>query len=112
HPSAVRAADPGGSSAFSNAAAAVAPPRVVGRRVFYNHSAFDSNDPAITSADDGAIATNKQALLPGQTATFANYTSYSRGINGVMVDIADLPAGNSLTAADFSFAAGNDDDTW
>ena len=33
-------------------------------------------------------------LLPGGTATAANYTSYSRGINGVMVDIAG-PGGHA-----------------
>jgi len=62
---------------------------VVGRDVFYNNSFYDGNNPAINAADDEAIATNKQALLPGQTATFANYTSYSKGINGVMVDVAN-----------------------
>ena len=38
-----------------------------------------------------------------------NYTSYSNGINGVMVDITDM-AGTS-TDADFQFRMGNDDDT-
>ena len=37
--------------------------------------------------DDAAIATDKTALLPGETASLANYTSYSRGINGIMVDL-------------------------
>ena len=60
---------------------------------------FDGNDPAANAADDAAIATDKTALLPGQTATFANYTSYSRGINGIMVDIAGLPG--NVTANDF-----------
>ena len=58
------------------------------------------------AADDDAIASDKSALLPGQTATFANYTSYSRGINGLMVDIAGLPTGQ-LTASDFEFRVGN-----
>ena len=57
---------------------------VVGRYIFYSNSKFDA------ASDDNAIATDKQALLPGQTATFANYTSYSQGINGIMVDIAGL----------------------
>jgi len=81
---------------------------VAGRYVFYNNSAFDGNDPAANAADDNAIATDKQALLPGQIATFANYTSYSRGINGVMIDIEDMPG--VPTAADFAFKVGNDDD--
>jgi hypothetical protein len=81
-------------------------PAVAGRHIFYNHSAFDGDDAAAGAADDAAIATDKAALLPGHTATFANYTSYSRGINGVMVDIQGLPG--TPTAADFTFKVGND----
>jgi N-acetylneuraminic acid mutarotase len=84
------------------------PATVVGRWTFYNNSAFDGNDPAATAADDAAVAPDKQALLPGQAATFAHYTSYSRGINGVMVDLADLPSTATPTAADFVFRTGND----
>jgi hypothetical protein len=82
--------------------------RVAGRHVFYNNSAFDGGSAAAGAQDDGAVATDKQALLPGQTAAFANYTSYSRGINGLMVDVAGL-AGD-LTAADFQFKVGKDSD--
>ena len=88
------------------------PAAVAGRWVFYNNSAFDGNDPAANAADDAAVAPDKAALLPGQTAAFANYTSYEKGINGVMVDVARLPAGAEarLSAADFSFHAGNNAD--
>jgi hypothetical protein len=79
---------------------------VVDRNLFYNNSAHDGNNPAINAADDLAIADDKSALLPGGTATFANYSSYSRGINGLMVDIAGLPT-DRLTAADFDFRVGN-----
>jgi len=79
---------------------------VVGRHVFYNNSAFDGNDPAANAADDNAIAPDKMPLLPGGTATFANYTSYVRGLNGIIIDIGGLPA--QLTAADFEFRTGND----
>ncbi len=82
---------------------------VMGRYVFYNNSAWDDNDPNATAADDNAIATDKTALLAGDTATFANYTSYSRGINGIMVDIAELPA--TPTLSDFAFRIGNDNNT-
>ena len=88
------------------AAAAPAAATVVGRRVFYNNSAYDGNDPAATAADDGAIAPDKAALLPGQAATFANYTSYSKGINGVMIDVRNLPAAR-LQKDDFVFRVGN-----
>ena len=75
-------------------AAQVSP--IAGRWLFYNNSRYDahtgyiSGDPAINTYDDNAIATDKQALLPGGTANLTNYTSFSRGINGIMVDIIDL----------------------
>jgi hypothetical protein len=80
--------------------------RVVGAYVFYNNSAWDGNDPAANANDDNAIAIDKTPLLPGGVASFANYTSYSRGINGIMVDIAGLPG--TLTVSDFVFKVGND----
>nr|MBX2851210.1 hypothetical protein [Phycisphaeraceae bacterium] len=86
-----------------------APASIVGRHIFYNNSSFDSNNPAANAQDDSAIATDKTALLPGQNAAFTNYTSYSNGINGVMIDVADL-ASASLSASDFVFKAGNNDD--
>jgi len=76
-----------------------------GRNIFYNRSFFDGNDAAINANDDLAIATNKQALLPGQVATYSNYTNYSRGINGIMVDIAN--AAGTITLTDFTFKYGN-----
>jgi hypothetical protein len=81
---------------------------VVARQVFYNDSAFDGSDAAANAKDDNAIATDKQALLPGQTATFVNYTSYSRGINGIMVDVSNLPG--TPTASEFTFITGNSND--
>ncbi len=86
--------------------------RIVGRHIFYNQSAWDGNAAAATVLADGAIAPDKQALLPGQTATFVNYTSYSRGINGIMIDIAGLAG--TPTADDFGFKIGNNNDptTW
>ena len=76
------------------------------RQIFYNDSSWDS------SSDNAAIATDKSALLPGQTSAFANFTSYSSGINGIMIDIAGLVSSPSLS--DFSFLMGNNSnvDTW
>jgi hypothetical protein len=74
---------------------------VADRHVFYNNSAWDGNDPAAGLADDGAIAADKQVLLPGGPVSFANYSSYSRGINGIMVDVAGHPAGPVI--GDFGF---------
>ncbi|MCE5268513.1 MAG: M36 family metallopeptidase [Planctomycetaceae bacterium] len=85
---------------------------VVGREVFYNnskwdaHTGFPSGDPAANQYDDNAIAADKTALLPNHTANWASYTAYSRGINGIMVDIAGL-GGRTLTANDFEFRFGN-----
>lgn len=82
----------------------VAPPSsVAGRHVFYNRSSRDGNDAAADARDDAAIAGDKRALLPGGAATFGNVTGYTRGINGIMVDIAGLPG--PVGAADFSFRA-------
>ncbi|HZN69102.1 MAG TPA: ELWxxDGT repeat protein, partial [Tepidisphaeraceae bacterium] len=78
---------------------------VRGRHVFYNGSARDGFNRAANGRDDDAIAPDKLPLLPGQLSSFANYTSYDRGLNGVMIDMTGLPSG--LTAADFEFRAGN-----
>lgn len=86
---------------------------VLGRALFYNQSRFDGNDAGVNADDDNAIAGDKVAYLPGDgTATFANISSYSRGINGVMIDVANL--GGTLTAADFIFKVGanNTPSTW
>jgi hypothetical protein len=96
---------------------------VVGRHVFYNnskrdgHPGFAKGDPAANEFDDGAIASDKEAILPGQTGTFANYTSYPRGINGIMVDIQGLADPIAVADGDlseFDFRYGNDDtpDDW
>ncbi len=99
-------------------------PAVVGRHILYNNSAFDGYNPGANDGDDHAIAPppslydpaetdkqlGKQALLPGQTASLVNYTNYSRGINGIMVDIVGL-GDRAVTAADFAFKVGNSNDT-
>ncbi len=85
---------------------------VVDRHIFYNNSAFDDNDPDPSAADDNAIATDKMPLLPADSipATFDNYTSYSRGINGIMIDFVGLRVGYTPVAADFEFKVGNNND--
>jgi hypothetical protein len=108
--------------AGGEATAALGLATIEGRHIFYNDSEFDGDNPAANSDDDDAIAPpphmelpetphdelGKTALLPGQTATFANYTSYSRGINGIMVDIAGLNPEGTISADDFEFRVGND----
>ncbi|REK08461.1 MAG: hypothetical protein DWQ37_20300 [Planctomycetota bacterium] len=79
---------------------------VLGRALFYNQSSFDGNDAGINASDDAAIATDKLALLPDAgAATFANISSYRRGINGVMLDLSGTHP--NLSASDFSFRVGN-----
>jgi ELWxxDGT repeat protein len=88
------------------AATHTVPATVLAARVFYNHSAFDGGDAAANAADDGAIAHEKVALSPGQERVpgFDNVTSYTRGINGVMIDIENLPVVDALLGAnDFDF---------
>lgn len=88
---------------------------VTGRHVFYNNSIFDGSTPSAEAADDAAIAPDKVALLPGDVPSFANITSYARGINGVMVDVAGLAAdGTRIGVDDFDFRVGNsrDAESW
>ena len=88
---------------------------IVGRQLFYNDSprwdVTNNNLPGFS--DDNAIAPDKTAYLPGSgAATFANVSSYTRGINGVMVDLAG--AHGTITANDFAFKTGNNNSpsTW
>ena len=76
---------------------------VVGRNIFYNGSAFGD-----------AIATDKRALLPGETASFENYTSFDRGINGIVIDLTDATNTSAITPDDFEFSIGpgGDPDSW
>ena len=55
------------------------------------------------------LATSIVALMPGETASEANYTNFVFGLNRVVVEIAGL-ASNSLTTDDFEFRVGNTDD--
>jgi hypothetical protein len=85
------------------------PSTIVGRYLFYNNSSFDGNSAAANASDDNAIATDKTPLLANQQARFANYSSYSRGINGLMVDFDNLSG--TPTTADFQFRVGNSSST-
>src|SRR5258708_1697011 len=89
----------------SQSTAIVAAPAVVGRNVFYNESIFDGNNAASGPADDQAMATDKTALLPDRVAQISNFTSYAKGLNGLMVAIQN--AAGSLVLSDFDFAVGN-----
>ncbi len=73
-------------------------PGVMGRYVFYNNSSLGNT-----------IAPDKTALQPGGQASFANYTSYAQGINGIIIDVFRLAEPANIDASDFTFKLGNDD---
>ncbi len=80
----------------------------VSRHIFYNNSFFDGDNAAINASDDAAIDTSKSAYLPGAgSGSFANSTPYTKGINGIMVDLLGGGTHTSITAADFVFKVGN-----
>jgi probable HAF family extracellular repeat protein len=78
-----------------------------GRHIFYNDSAFDGGDPAANAADDAAIPPDKQVLLPGAAATQQNVTHYARGVDGLMVDVLNLPVNRTVGPDDFEIKFGN-----
>jgi hypothetical protein len=80
-------------------------PVVVARHVFYNQSAWDGRNGGANATDDAAVAPDKKPLFQGVKASLTNYTSYSLGLNGIMVDITGLPVGTP-TASDFGFKVG------
>ena len=94
------------------------PASVLGRHVFYNNSSLDGNTPGASSQDDGAIATDKQALIGDDSPSGTNGTAYSRGLNGIMVDIDGFanPGGLNVGAiGDYlGFKVGTNDNpsTW
>ncbi len=92
---------------------------VVGHEIFYNNSAYDGNNLSINASDDLATATDKSALLPGSgQATLSNITNYTRGINGIMIDLTNDIDHSGLTLANaannfvFSIGANNNPDSW
>lgn len=96
---------------------------VTGRHLFYDNSKFDrvaglTPAPGINDEDAAAVADDKSPYFPGGgVISAASLSSYSRGINGLMIDLA-IPAG-TLSLDDFEFAtsgqglaANNSPSTW
>lgn len=115
----------------------IASSQVTDAKIFYNDSKFDGYTPgpqaplsgpdnddedAIPPATepnpdpDPSTSNAKYALRPGQTATAANYTSFDKGINGLVIDLLRLGGGpaKSITLASlsdyFTFQVGNTSD--
>jgi hypothetical protein len=94
---------------------------VTGRRIFYNNSIWDNSTFGFNNAS--AIAPDKSAYIPSGfptgtvTVGVQNVTNYSRGINGIMVELTGPE--RTLTPADFTvrmsgqdLAANNTPSTW
>src|ERR1700691_2270816 len=61
-----------------------------------------------------AFATDKSALVSGTTATtatFSDVSDYTDGINGILIDFANLPEGVMFSATDFAFKVGDTSNT-
>jgi len=69
-------------------------------RLFYNNSTFELNGTVAAALD--TLKTPLRANNVEQTTSFANISNYSRGINGLVLDIAGLNS-TALTLADFTF---------
>ncbi len=76
-------------------------PAVTNSQVYYKNSFYAAGGTNVS----GGLDPSKQLAKSGATTTTlsaANITNYSRGINGLVFDIAGL-VGSTLTTADFAF---------
>ncbi len=79
---------------------------MLGNRLFYNGSKYDGNNTAINGTSDAlAIAPDKIGYVgSASSSTFANVSSFTKGITGVMVDLqSGIGAHASITTADITF---------
>ena len=87
-----------------------------GRYIFYNNSKFDGSSGANNVSDNSAIPSNKSVYLPGDgQMVLANITNFTKGINGIMVDLTAGSADHTtINASDFVFKVGenNSPNTW
>jgi hypothetical protein len=100
--------DPTSTSPMATSTVNVLDSQITGRSLFYYKSPrYDVTNGSLPGfSDDNAIAIDKSAYLPGTTAaTFANVSSYNRGVNGIMIDILGSHPG--ITVNDFIFRVGN-----
>ena len=74
--------------------------QVVGRGVAYGGS---------TAFGDLQVDSSIEALLPGQASGVNNLTNFDRGLNRVVIDLADLPR-DGLSVDDFEFRVGSTGD--
>ncbi len=90
------------TSTTTTITAAGASAAVVGRYIYYG----------ATARFGDVLASDKSVLLPNATANFTNVTSYTGGINELMIDVTNASA--TYGAGDFVFRVGQSGDpyTW
>jgi len=92
--------------------------QVVARKLFYNNSWFDNNNAGIDTVTTGKCDSNAidnggtlytvaypakaPLMLGGGTASFANYSGYTKGINGLIYDV-QAPLPRDPVVGDFTF---------
>jgi Bacterial Ig-like domain/Laminin B (Domain IV)/FG-GAP repeat/RTX calcium-binding nonapeptide repeat (4 copies) len=74
---------------------------IVNEKIYYNRSFFAAGGNNVPAALDTAKVIAKSSSTT-QTLSYTNLINTTRGINGIVLDIAGL-ASTSLTAADFDF---------
>jgi Bacterial Ig-like domain len=92
---------------------------ITNRQVFYNNSVgfgtsgannsttvnpINAIDPSKTALVPNQLTTLSATVLGGQNASSANFTNYSRGLNGIVVDINGATNLAGIDAASFQFA--------
>jgi hypothetical protein len=73
---------------------------VINRQAYYQGSGFDTNDGVSAALDTSKVLLRSASTT--QDSEFTNVINYSRGINGVVLDVAGLVS-TTLTASDFVF---------
>jgi Abnormal spindle-like microcephaly-assoc'd, ASPM-SPD-2-Hydin len=92
---------------------------ITNRQIFYNNSSgFGTSgannaptvnpilaiDPSKTALLPGELTTLSATVLGGQNASSANFTNYSRGLNGIVVDMNGATNLAGIDVASFQFA--------
>ena len=80
---------------------------VVGTFLFYDNSHFDGGVTGINPADSAAISDRSAYRPNGTTAISSAVSSYTRGINGIMIDLSAGGSHAAIDASDFVFTIGN-----
>ena len=77
--------------------AASGPATITLRAIAYLNSVWDGNSATVGANTANAIPPNKLPLLPGQTATLSNISTYDKGLNCIVVEGPHSLTANDLT---------------